>query len=88
MEARGGLALVSEVTEDCARAGLEPSSIRVTLVTSVFVRQVVLGIYALRGREIDRARYIEAMAAMERLNIERGRRMTAGRSAEGTEGAA
>lgn len=87
MEARGGLALVSEVAEDCGRAGLEPASVRVTLVTSVFVRQVVLGIYALRGREIDRARYIEAMATMERLNIERGRRMTAGRWAGGKEGA-
>jgi hypothetical protein len=86
LEARGGLALVAEVTEDCARAGHAPASIGVTLVTSVCVRQVVLGIYALRGRDIDRARYIEAMAAMERINVERGRRLKAGRLTDAANG--
>lgn len=74
LEARGGLALVAEVVQDCTAAGLNADSARVTLVTSVFVRQVVLGIHALRGREIARARFIEALAGLELINAARQRR--------------
>jgi len=82
LEKRGGVALVSEVTEDCARTGLAPASVRVTLVTFLCVRQVVLGIYALRGREIARARYLETMAAMGRISAERARQALAARGKE------
>jgi hypothetical protein len=81
LEVRGNLALNSEVMDDCSKAGFSGPTAQVTLVSSVFTRQVLWGMYALRGRNVDRWRLSEAVSVRSQRKSEVGRAAVAGSNA-------